>query len=240
MPRGGSPRPAAATPRVGAVPPVPNRSSLEAYQARAAYHEWIRAPLATDRRGHPVPGIQRKLVAERNESRHRRIERVAIGERQIRATDGACEQAVAAKDRAVIVERDVPWCVSRYVHDRKLLRSHAHAIALPERAIRRRRSIDADAESQRGVDGYFVQRSFERVHVHENGMRAQHPREPAEMVEMRVRQPYALERGARRAQSIIDARRLVAWIDQHRAIGRLVDEEITILLKWSDGQRLNL
>ena len=196
--------------------------------------------LAADGRGLSMPGIQRELISERDETRYRGIERFPIAVGQIRAADRAGKQTVPAEDHTVVVERHVSGGVAGHVHDRELLRANAHAIALRQFAIGGRRSIDADAESQRCIHGYFVQRSFQGMHVDRNGMRLQHSRKTTEVIEVRVRQPDALERRARGPQGREDALRLIAGIDQHRAIRRLIDDEVAVLLERPDGQRLDL
>jgi len=142
--------------------------------------------------------VQRERIAQRDDARHRCIQRLAIAIFDCRVADGAGKETVATEHHVIGVERDVPGRVSGDVHHRQRLRSHGDSIAFRQLAIREWRLLDDEPIAKRRVHRALVQGLLERMHVHRHRMLAQHAGERAEMIEVRVREPDAFERRAGR------------------------------------------
>ena len=113
-------------------------------------------------------------------------------------------------------------------------------VAIGELRVGRLGLLERNAVHRGRLCTAHVQRQVRRVQVHRHVPLAQHAGDAADVIEVRVRQPDRVERRARRAHHRDQSLRLVARIDQHGALRRLVDHEIRVLLERADRPRLDL
>ena len=184
--------------------------------------------------------MQHEMRSPRRDACQRRLHRVRIAERKIRAPDGPREHDIADKNHVAADQRHVPRRMPRQVHDAKVVaRQRDHIILVPF-AIWGRRRFHGDAVGPRLRGHVVVQRTIRRVQPDRCiGKRAAHAGDAADMIEMPMRDPDRLQRDSHGTQACRERIALGAGIDDRGAATLLVDHEIGVGLECTDRHGLD-
>src|SRR5688500_803592 len=235
--RRGSPRRATRTapPPTSRRPTFDRRSSTD--RARQAEQKWVRTLLAPDTRGRTVTGMYGDVVRERAGVAGQRFVHVGrIAEREIGTSNRAREQQIAAERDAVAVECHEARRVTRHVHHLKSQRTAAELLTVGELLVRPFGLFELDpVHLRRTRRKPRVVRKIQRMQVHGHVESALDCGYGPDVVDVRVREPDRVERGAGTGDHLHDTVSLVAGVDQHGAGRLIVDEEIAVLLEHADG-----
>lgn len=201
--------------------------------------------------------IHDRFVAERKKNLSNRVdERRVIASRQVRTTDGSCEERVAHKQVRSLVCRARNFCPDDrqfLIHSKadaagtvawRVMRSsgtiaEANDFVRYIEAIDRRRLFDRNTEQSSLFDGLFVQKQILAVEIHRHAERALGRANTGDMVHVCMRQEDVGERDSFARGEREQAADFVAWIDEHAfACPRTCHDE-PVLEERLDGLRLD-
>src|ERR1043166_5081888 len=146
-----------------------------------------------------MTGMDDDLIAKIADAEERLLHCRRIAEWKIRAPDGAREQQIPSEEQPATAEYDAPRRVSRRVEPLEAERPEPELVAVRERLIRRTGLLERDAVDGRLNRTPLVQRQVRRMEIDRHVPHAFHAGDAADVIDVRVRQPDGLERGARGA-----------------------------------------
>ena len=111
-----------------------------------------------------------------------------------------------------------------------------HATALGEFMIRRRRVLNLDAPTRGVTGGVHIETLISGMDPNRNGSHRDHASDSTHMIEMRVREPDAIEAATRSIDRSEQRVGLVAWINEDGLSTDGVGNQPAVLLQRTDRQ----
>src|SRR5450759_663392 len=127
----------------------------------------------------------------------------------------------------------------RRVHHLETQRAEGHLLTVVELFLRILRLIERNAEHRGNFRGALEERSVEGVHEHRHGPPLAQAADPADVIDVPVRQPDRLQRRRGLLDETYEDTRFGSGVNHHRSHRRIVDDEVGVLQERANVSRLD-
>jgi hypothetical protein len=184
-----------------------------------------------------VARVHDGLVRQRTETLERTLELRAVGKRKISSPNRSGKETITNESDSVSVYRDVSGRMARNMDHRELQRSDVEHVSVSKLAIGRWGLLDPKAKNHRVLSGTVVNRTLARVKIDGDRRLANDARDSANVVHVGMCQPNRIELGPVFSDSREKTLRFLTGIDQDSPPGRVINDEVRVLLQRSNGER---